>query len=249
MYPKGRKRFTVAGDSPYLAMVRDHLIAQGWYLLPWINSADADLALLGVDLNNEHTHMPLAQIEMMLMGTYEVENIVLLSSPHLTVPNPSLDRWDTEARATWLYAKCAEHAFIDAYGNNVLSIRPVNVFGPDLDNYFSDLIKNARNGNLLVSPARLDTKDNFLYQDDFLDAFMFLLDQGISYPLDLSGGEMTYRNLLRNVWKFIHGADEEPEMQGIDNPVWAHQPKLERLSNLKWKPKYSVRSGLFEAVK
>lgn len=246
-YPKGRKRFVVAGHSPYMSLVRDYFIKNGWYLVPWDNAQDADLALLGGDLDNTVKHPPLAQIELLLMGTQDVENIVILSSPHLTVPSPDLDKWYPEARATWLYAKCMEHSFFDAYGDDVLSIRPVNIFGPDVDNYFKVWVEQAKTGQIMMSPGNPLHKSTFTHQDDFLDSLIYLYSFGIGKVIDTGFEKMTYQNFLRNIWKFTNGTNSEPIIQSIQNPVWHHESNR-KLELLNWKPKHSVRSSLFSTI-
>lgn len=246
-YPKGRKRFTVAGDSPYLALVRDYFIRGGWYLLPWDKAGDADLALIGADLNNIVSHPPLAQIELLLMGTQDVDNIVILSSPHLTVRSPDLDKWRKGERATWLYAKCMEHSFFDAYGSDVLSIRPINIFGPDVDNHFKTWLEQARAAQTMTCFGNPLHKSTFTHQDDFLECITYLQNMGVGNVVDTGFEEMTYQNFLRNIWKFTNGSDLEPTIASTQNPVWHHSSNR-RLELLNWKSKYSIRSALFETI-
>ena len=248
-YPKGRKRFVVAGDSPYLALTRDFLISEGWYLLSWDAASDADLALLGVDLDSNTSYMPLAQIEMMALGTEHTKSVVMLSSPYLTIRTPDIDEWGDTVRATWIYAKAAEEAFLNRYpAKTIRCIRPVNVIGPDLNNNFSFLFRYIKQGNDELLTSILDHKDTFIHQEDFLDAFRHLLTADEFGAIDVSGGEMTYRNFLRNAYKFVNGANAEPRLLSEKVRDYKFEADLIKLNRSGWKPKYSVRGALFDVM-
>lgn len=245
-YPKDRTKFVVAGVSPHLSLVRDYFIRQGWALIPWSDAEAADIAIIGADLNLEYPHPPVAQIEMQLMNV--VDSAVVLSSPLLTVPNPQIDDWGDKARATWLYAKTAEHMFTSVRRAPSLAVRPVNVYGPTTNNEIvSNAISEAKIGSpVLWSPGRLTLKNTFIREEDFLDALHFLIISGRYGRVDISGGEMTYQNVLRSIWKFINGSETEPRVMSSEHEYFEFLANVNELDVMGWKPKYSVRSGLFE---
>lgn len=245
-YPKGRTKFVVAGVSPYLSMVRNHLIHSGWQLIPWSESLAADYAIIGADLNCESDHPPVAQIEMQLMNI--CGGTVILSSPLLTVPNPDLNEWSPEARATWLYAKTVEHMFDVAHNTlPTLAVRPVNVYGPSIKkDVVACAIANSVACKELYTPGRSTRKNTFIYETDFLDALDHLITAGASGNVDISWGEMTNQNVLRTIWKFINGADLEPTIISEQLPWYDFLANVDVLEELGWKPQYSVRAGLHE---
>ena len=243
-YPKvaDRPTFTVAGDSPHLPMVRDHLIRSGWVLVPW-HGDQATLSVIGADLDCKTTHMPLAQIEMQLMNVGEV---LLLSSPMLTIPDANFQKFNTPARATYLYAAAAEHMF--EQNTPCTIVRPVNVFGPNCPSFITDAIRDARNNLSLQAPALRSGKNTFIYEKDFLDAIDFIIKSCPGATYDISGEEMSYQNVLRTIWKFIHRPTSEPEYCLYEDHSAEYMADITALDSLGWTPKTSIRSAIFDMI-
>ena len=254
---KGRTKFTIAGTHPLLGLVRTHFIQSGLALVPW--DEDPDFCLIGAELEGE-THPPLAQIELQKMQVRDTP-VLLLSIKEFYMDaresaresacvgySPTYDTATT--RATCLYAMAAEHMFLEREGRTAV-VRPFNVYGPDITwGLIHDTINSSRKGEVLKNPQNDWASTSFLHQDDFLKCMDLIVSKKAAGIFNVGTEEdTTYTNLLRNTWKFINGADTEPEI-AHSNCVFEYD--LPRISEVKeatgWKPKISLRSGLFKLV-
>lgn len=232
------------GVHPLLGLVRDHFIKRGMALVPWEGSEEPDFCLIGADISPD-TSMPLAQLELQKMHVKDL-NAVVLSSHHV-LTKPSL-----HTTAAHLYARCAEYEF---YNNRTIQpqtliIRPCNVFGPSVANFIPRAIIKAKQKAPLVSPGAPKQLGYFIWEEDFLRCIDHLLDNSApSGTYDVTSSEqMSYDNVLRNIWKFVNDNNTEPKIQHLKSSSVDYLPDVTKLEGLGWKPKTSIRSGLFRMV-
>lgn len=254
---KGRIKFTVAGVHPLLSLVRDYFIKRGLALVPW--DEEPDFCLIGAELEGE-THPPLAQLELQKM---QVRNtpVLLLSTNKFYLDerdsaresssvgySPVYD--DAEHRATCLYAMAAEHMFMEREGRTAV-VRPFKVYGPDITwGLIHDTINASRRKETLQNPHNDWASTSFVHQDDFLRAVDMLMNKKANGIFNVGSEEdTTYVNALRNIWKFVNGADTEPEINHTSCPFEYDLPRTREIREATgWKPRISLRSGIFKMV-
>lgn len=259
MSTKNRTKFTVEGTHPLLGLVRDHFISRGLALVPL--SDEPDFCLVGAVLTEGETHPPLAQLELQKM-LVDGKPVVLLSTQdfHISADSDSREDscvgisplWTPERRAMCLYALAAEHVFLDRDARTIV-VRPYNVYGPDITwGLVHDAIVASKNGEKLINPRNAWCSSSFIHQDDFLKAIDLLLKNEADGIFNVASAEqVTYINLLRNIWKFINGAEEEPEIESDPVPIYIENdlPRIVKLHKVTgWMPKTSLRSGIFKMV-
>lgn len=258
MSTKNRTKFTVEGTHPLLGLVRDHFISRGLALVPL--SDEPDFCLVGAV--QEEAHPPLAQLELQKM---QVGNkpVVLLSTNdfHISADEDSREDacigvsplWTPERRSTCLYAMAAEHIFMNREPAQTIVVRPHNVYGPDITwGFIHGSLVAARRGEKLINPRNKWCSTSFIHQDDFLKAIDLLIKSKADGIFNVASSEdVTYVNVLRNIWKFIYGAEEEPEIESDPIPIYLENdlPRIIKLhKTIGWMPKTSLRSGLFKMV-
>lgn len=246
---KNRTKFSVAGTHSLLDLVRDHFIKKGLALVPW--EEERDFCLIGASLMGGD-QIPLAQLELQRMWV-EDKPVLLLSS---TTLSSNIDKvpWNSLApdfHASILYSRCAEHVFYMREKQTII-VRPCNVYGPDITNgLVYDSMARARRNETLRNPSTRWANTSFIYQDDFFKYIDLLLSEKASGTFDIGSGEsITYTNLLRNIWKFVHGSDTEPEIENRNSTIsYDYLPDVSNLVAVTgWTPSVSLRSGLFRLV-
>jgi nucleoside-diphosphate-sugar epimerase len=254
---KGRTKFTIAGNHPLLGLVRNHFISRGLALVPW--DEDPDFCLIGAEISGE-VNPPLAQLELQKMQVSD-KPVLLLSTTDPVLAeedvreaaflgiNPSAS---ATLRSTCIYAIAAEHLFWNREGFTTI-VRPFNVYGPDITwGLIHETVISSKRNEPLTNPRRLGASTSFIHQDDFLKAVDLLLAKRAHGVFNVGSGEaVTYINLLRNIWKFVNGADTEPEILQPYTEVFAEWevPRIIKLHKaIGWAPKTSLRSGLFKMV-
>jgi nucleoside-diphosphate-sugar epimerase len=260
MSTKNRTKFTVEGTHPLLGLVRDHFISRGLALVPL--SDEPDFCLVGAVLTGNETHPPLAQLELQKMQVGD-KPVVLLSTQdfHISADSDSREDscvgvsplWTPERRAMCIYALAAEHVFMDRGLARTVVVRPHNVYGPDITwDLIHDTIVASKKGEKLINPRNAWCATSFIHQDDFLKSIDLLIKSKADGIFNVaSSEEVTYVNLLRNIWKFIHGAEEEPEIESDQVPIYLENdlPRIVKLhKETGWMPKTSLRSGIFKMV-
>lgn len=240
MSTKGRTKFSVAGMHPLLTLVRDHFIYKGFALVPW--GDEHDFSLIGADIGEEE-HPPLAQLELQKMQVGD-KPVLLLSTPKVFV-YPFVP---TEVAGARVYALAAEYMF--GLGE-CLSIRPYNVYGPDVHGgLVHNTIGAARRGDPTLKVPSSKVFTSFLHQDDFLKIIDKLLAIKARGVMDVgSAHRVTYGHTVHNIWQFVAPTDtKDPTIEYIDS-FHAGVPELETLEQLLgWLPKTSVRSGVFKML-
>jgi len=259
MSTKNRVKFTVEGIHPLLSLVRDHFISRGLALVPL--SEEPDFCLVGAGLENE-IHPPLAQLELQKMHVGD-KPVLLLSTQEFHVSTDEDSRedscigysplWTPERQATCIYAMAAENMFLHRGQASTIVVRPHNVYGPDVTwGFVHESILAAKKKEKLVNPRNHWCSTCFIHQEDFLKAIDLLLKNEADGIFNVTSSEtVTYVNLLRNIWKFIHGADEEPEIESDPIPIYLENdlPRIVKLhKTVGWMPKISLRSGIFKMV-
>ena len=250
---KGRTKFTIAGTHPLLGLVRTHFIQSGLALVPW--DEDPDFCLIGAGLVDE-IHPPLAQLELQLMQVRD-KPVLLLSSNEICLYDDIAVGYKQERppmqRASCLYAMAAEHLFLCRDWGQTIAVRPHNVYGPDITwDVVHDALISSRRQEALANPKGKWAATSFIHQDDFLKALDLLREKKAQGTFNVGSNEsITYGNLLRNIWKFVNGAESEPEIdQSCDRvPIENEIPRVVKLHKaVDWLPTTSLRSGLFRLV-
>jgi nucleoside-diphosphate-sugar epimerase len=237
--------------------VRNHFIQKGLALVPWDD--DPDFCLIGAGLEQEE-NPPLAQLELQKMQVEDLP-VLLLSVSDICIlgEEPREENavgypmhLPAEDRSAFLYAMAAEHLFLNRDGRSIV-VRPFNVYGPDITwGLVHDTLSLARKGAVLVNPKGKWTSSSFIHQEDFLKSLDLLLAKKADGIFNVGSPEtITYVNLLRNIWKFVNGGAEEPNIaqtpsrMDMDNEA----PCVIKLhKTIGWLPGTSLRSRIFKMV-
>jgi nucleoside-diphosphate-sugar epimerase len=239
-----------------LGLVRDHFIKRGLALVPW--DEEPDFCFIGAGLEDE-THPPLAQLELQKMQVRETTVLLLSTNEFYLNARDDAREYsaigyspedDAALRAKCLYAMAAEHVFLEREARTVV-IRPFNVYGPDITwGLIHETINACRKGEDLRNPRNDWSSTSFIHQDDFLKAIDLLMAKDANGIFNVGTTEdTTYVNLLRNIWKFVNGADTEPDIEATNCAFEYDLPSIRELQTATgWKSKISLRSGLFKMV-
>jgi nucleoside-diphosphate-sugar epimerase len=258
MSVKGRIRFSVAGMHSLLGLVRSHFISRGFALVPW--DEECDFCLIGAEIENE-LHPPFAQLELQKMQV-DKKPVLLLSSPKVYCGHPKkltliensvcIDSKfsSPDIRSSAVYSLAAEHLF--GLDGECLTVRPFNVYGPDIMRglVYDTIAASRRKEEVLLSPTSNSYFiTSFIHQDDFLKSIDKLLSKKARGVFNIGSPERSsYIYLVGNIWKFVNGSLPQPALF-LSNTYCDGYPSLEKLEEVtKWRPKTSLRSGIFKMI-
>ncbi len=271
MSTKGRIKFTVAGFHPLLYILRDRLIHQGFALVPWTDTPD--FVLFGAELEKAEDyekglswikeaaqiiHMKLPVFLLSSSEVYsdrdrttELAKKVPMAEHHVGVVTSPLE----PAAGKALFALMAEWIFTRQTRTMVL--RPFNLYGPDFKfGVVHEWLGAARRGEALVVHGSGYQTRTYLYQDDFYAAFDKLLKRFVKGARGIYNvghdQEISLKRLADSIWQLTHGPDVVMLSAKVKPTSYHAQWKLPDLTRVKafagWKPRTSLRSGLFLMV-
>lgn len=255
MSTKGRTKFTVGGNHPLLPLLRDRLIQKGYALIPW--TEQPDFVLFGVPTEFESFENNMDQLCSLAKVITDAQLPVFLISDGADCPETPL-----KARTgRFLLARTAEYLF--TRGTRTMVLRPFNVYGEDIRHgVVHTFIEHARRGEPLPVYGNAYQTRAFIHQEDFYEAFDKLLYKFIRgargiYNVGLeSDSAISIKRLADSVWQLTRSWDmvtvrEEKHIRYVDGDV-GQQHKVANTQKLKnfinWKPKTSLRTGLWQLV-
>lgn len=256
-----RTQFVIGGKHPLLLLVRDHLIHQGYVLVPW-DDIDPDTPVFlvwggehGIRPSNEIFDLPTLLLSSSsvysdrdhLLQQREIEP---MDEAHGHVITSPLDPMAGEALAFLM----SEHLFVQRKNAKTIVVRPFGVYGTNVGvgvvNAFTTALE-LDEPLLVHAPGRQIR--TFLYEDDFLDCI------GILVKKLLRGGRGIYNvgsdeqvEILSLAKSVGHACCKTPRIEMVDMPrrVWWRVPALDRIrADAKWRAKVSLRNGLFRMVR
>lgn len=262
---KGRVKFAVIGTHPLLSLIRDHFIKGGLALVPL--DQDPDFCLVGAGIRKGEK-LPLAQLELQLMQA-EDRPVFLLSSSDVyhdkDLPNRVNDSLTVVASSSpacsrSIYAIVAEHAFIQR--GPTMVVRPFNIYGDNIRfGVVHEFITRARRKEPLIIHSSGYQERTFLHEDDFFTGIDALLahfytgKMGIyntkTYGIFNIGAteKVSIKRLADSIWQLTQGGDTLYERKPADYFFTPRKcPDVSHLKSLGWKPKISLRAGIFGMV-
>jgi nucleoside-diphosphate-sugar epimerase len=139
------------------------------------------------------------------------------------------------------------------FNTNVIILRTFNIYGPKQNKKFliPNIINQAKK-NKTIKLYNFNSKRDFLYIDDFLNAIMLLVDYKKSFQIFNLGSQKSYSNYkLANI--ILNLMNKKKDIQEI---CFNHKEVAETLADitkiskeLKWKPKISIKEGLLKVLK
>ena len=273
MSTKGRITFTVAGNHPHLDLVRDHLIRCGLAMVP--HSEVPDVCVYGAcltsseDFESKVNRMlveirALEDVPVLLLSSgsiYSDRDVVSLKTRNQSPMKEDLgllvsSPLDTQAYRT-LFTLLAEHLVL-VRETKTMVLRVFNVYGPNvLEGVVPTFIKQAKQGKPLSIQGNGYQVRTFLYEDDFLDCIsraVYSFHSGARGIYNVGSPEaVTINQLAESVWDFAYGPDSPLQSENVDYDRlrhWWKVPDVARITALVgWKPKTSLRQGLWELLK
>lgn len=265
----GPIQFSVVGRHPLLLVTRDHLIRTGFELVP-LSSINFDrpwFFLCGGEPSTIVEVMPILTEVGSIQG---MDGPVLLLSSSSVYGDRDINlslreevpcdegqgltitsSLDPEAfRSTT--ALLVETLLANRKSGKTLILRPFNVYGPGIPGVVSTFFAQALAGEPLTVHAPGRQTRSFLFVEDYLHAVT------VTLSLLLGGGRGIYnvgssdRAEIQSLAKSVgHALRKQisielvPQDAKTRRHMWWKLPDITRLRALKWRPKYSLRSGLF----
>lgn len=273
MSTKGRTTFSVIGFHPLLNKVQNLLIHNGYVLLP-AGSSKPDFIVFGAELmsaNNTEDAIKflleiapaISDIPVLLLSssdvysdrtrTTELADKVPMAEHHTCTINSVLE----PLSGPILFTLLAEHIFTKQTRTMVLRI--FNVYGPDIGfGVVSKWIRAAKQRKPFVIHGSGYQTRSFLHQDDFYEVFLKLVKRfnkgargiyNVGHDQDVS-----LKRLAESIWTLTWPDDSVTLVEYEHAPAPAYRPqwKLPDITRakalVKWKPKISLRNGLWRII-
>ena len=149
--------------------------------------------------------------------------------------------------------------YAEKYGFKYTIIRPFNVYGLNdseesahvITDFWKRILEEKHNptGKFWILGSGRQSR-NFTYIKDFVNALVFLMEQGITGTFNVGTGEET---CIIDLLKLMFEIAELPfdkyiieHKQPFKEDVQKRCPDVSKILDLGWKPKFSLRQGLEE---
>lgn len=260
MSTKGRVKFTIAGLHPHLLFLRNHLIMQGFALVDYDD--DPDFVMVGGLMDWEVDYL-LRKTPVLLLSDDSMysdrdfefnvrDKVAMREDDPIFIPSPL----EPKVAGTLQYLM-AENHFLTRMKKTMV-LRVFDVYGPSMtDGLIHEYIQKVRADEALPVYGPGYQTRTFLHERDFLDVFDKLVERFLSGTTGIynvgSPEETSIKRLADSVWQISHGAEDEVRIEKLRAPRahrWWVLPDLTRTQAVaKWKPRVTLRTGLWEMLR
>jgi nucleoside-diphosphate-sugar epimerase len=260
--------FGILGVHPLLQHIRDHLIVERKLQLVPVQDGP-DFVVVGAEKTGVNLLVDLPGLLCELQGVPTHTPLLVLSSGHVysdrdanlqvseehlmaeerpvILPSPL----DTRTQDT-LLTTAVETAALQ-YFKHVLVLRVFEVYGSTIPGTIQDMIGSARQQKALRVATPGYQIRTYLHVDDFMVALDSLLPKFLRGARGIynigSTEEISLKRLAESIWQLTNPGDSTIPMEMTHPPGttrWWAVPDITRLQVLlNWKPKITVRKGLW----
>jgi len=264
-----RTQFVVVGRHVLLPITIGFLISQGFALVVDPSQVDQDnpvFVLAGAEVHNRDAAYKLLD-ELRTVQSKDWPVLLLSSSSVYSDRDYALNLREVEpmdeaqghvitspldeSAVRPLTSLLAEHMFVQRPTGKTVVVRPFNVYGPTCTHgVVNKFMKQARgNHPLLVDHPGRQIR-TFLWEEDFTAAIGVLVQRLLKGHRGIynvgSDEQVEILSLAKSVGHAFEKDIEIVTVEPIERHAWWKVPSLDRLRiDGKWKPKVSLRSGLF----
>ena len=138
--------------------------------------------------------------------------------------------------------------FVEVYGLNIIITRPCNTYGYDRNiRIIPNTIRKCLKGEKPVIWKWEETKRQYIYVEDLVDALIFLMENKKKGIFNITSPDvLTPKQVVETILKFFPHL--EPEYLERDKPTEIMAQSM-RMQPFGWGPKSTFEKGIEETIK